>query len=234
MNIKRQMTTVTPYRKSAIAAGVLFLITHVTSVGAVILYDPILNNASYMLSAGLDTQVILGTFLDVILALAVTGTAVALYPVVKRWNEGVARMTSRNVPRSRYHCRWCRLTSRRRDTAAFVGDCRRRPGEPCHAGQYPGDLLQLDLPARPWSGLRDEHGADGLPDVSFRSGAALHPHSGIGRWPPDLRLQHRQDVRPVSAYAGMDGLRRGADLRLGDYPCHLDDYQRFQGIGHRC
>jgi hypothetical protein len=34
--------------------------------------------------------VLLGTLFDVILALAVTGTAVALYPVVKRWNESVA------------------------------------------------------------------------------------------------------------------------------------------------
>jgi hypothetical protein len=77
-------------RKIAIAAGVCYLITHVTSVGAQFLYDPILNNASYILGSGSDTQVLVGVFLEVILALGVIGTAVALYPVVKRQNEGIA------------------------------------------------------------------------------------------------------------------------------------------------
>lgn len=91
MNNRRQAATtgVSP-RKTAIATGVLFLITHVTSIGAVLLYDPILKNADYILGAGADTQVILGTLLDILLALSVVGTAVALFPIVKKWNEGVA------------------------------------------------------------------------------------------------------------------------------------------------
>jgi hypothetical protein len=91
MHTNRQAaTSVASPRKIAIAAGVLYLTTHVTSVGALILYGPVLNNASYIVGSGSDTRVLLGAFFEVILAFANVGTAVALFPVVKRWNEGVA------------------------------------------------------------------------------------------------------------------------------------------------
>jgi len=80
----------TSTRRTAVLAGVLFLITHVTSVAALALYGPVLNHADYIVGAGPDTSVLLGAFLEVVLALAVVGTAVALFPVVKRQNEGVA------------------------------------------------------------------------------------------------------------------------------------------------
>jgi hypothetical protein len=77
-------------RKTAIAAGLLYLITHVTSVGSAVLYGSVLNDAGYIIGSGADMQVLLGAFAEVILALAVVGTSVALFPVVKRQNEGVA------------------------------------------------------------------------------------------------------------------------------------------------
>ncbi len=77
-------------RKIAIAAGALYLITHVTSVGAIPLYGSILTDANYILGSGSDIPVLVGVLFEVILALAVVGTAVALYPIVKGWNEGVA------------------------------------------------------------------------------------------------------------------------------------------------
>lgn len=92
MNTNRQTTTLgTTPRKIAMAAGILFLITHATSIGAVALYDPALKHADYILGAsGADAQIILGAVLDILLALSVIGTAVTLFPIVKRWNEGVA------------------------------------------------------------------------------------------------------------------------------------------------
>lgn len=91
MNTNTQASTIgASARKLAIAAGVFYLITHITAIGAAILYDPILNNARYIVGAGLDTQVIAGALLDVICALGIVGTAVALFPVVKRQNEGIA------------------------------------------------------------------------------------------------------------------------------------------------
>lgn len=77
-------------RRIAIAAGVLYLITHVTSVGALILYGPVLNDPAYVAGPGADSRVLIGALLEVILAIAIVGTAVALFPVVKRENESLA------------------------------------------------------------------------------------------------------------------------------------------------
>ena len=87
---QKNTTTETPSRKLAITAGMLYLITHVTSIGAFVLYDPILHNTDYIAGPGPDTQVLLGVLFEIILGLAVVGTAVTLFPVMKRWNEGVA------------------------------------------------------------------------------------------------------------------------------------------------
>lgn len=73
-------------RTTAIAAGIFYLITHVTSVAAVLLYAPTLANAT----AGDTNTVLVGTLLDVVLAIAVVGTSIAVYPVVRRVSEGFA------------------------------------------------------------------------------------------------------------------------------------------------
>jgi hypothetical protein len=75
-------------RKIALAAGVFYLFTFV-SIPTGFLYAPILD-PNFIVSRGPDTGVILGTVLEIIVALAGIGTAVALYPVVKRQNEGIA------------------------------------------------------------------------------------------------------------------------------------------------
>jgi hypothetical protein len=75
-------------RSLAIVTGVCFLVTHVTAIAS-----PALNGlalSSTASSTGTDTQLQLAGLLEVILALAVVGTAVALYPVARRWNEGAA------------------------------------------------------------------------------------------------------------------------------------------------
>jgi hypothetical protein len=54
------------------------------------LYMSVLNDPNYIVGAGPDTGVIIGGILEIIVALAGIGTAVALYPVLKRQNEGVA------------------------------------------------------------------------------------------------------------------------------------------------
>jgi hypothetical protein len=77
-----------PQRKSALVAGVLYLLTFV-SIPTLALYGPV-HEPDYILGSGPDTAVILGGVLEIVVALACIGTAVALYPVVKRQNEGVA------------------------------------------------------------------------------------------------------------------------------------------------
>jgi hypothetical protein len=79
----------TSTRKTALVAGVFYLITFI-SIPTLVLYRPVLNHRDWILSSGSHTGVLVGGFLEVIVALAGIGTAVTLYPVVKRQNEGVA------------------------------------------------------------------------------------------------------------------------------------------------
>jgi hypothetical protein len=76
-------------RKTALVAGIFYLITFI-SIPTLALYGPVKNHRDWILGAGGNTAVLVGGFLEVIVALAGIGTAVTLYPVVKRQNEGVA------------------------------------------------------------------------------------------------------------------------------------------------
>jgi hypothetical protein len=75
-------------RKTAFAAGALYLLSFV-SIPTLFLYNP-LRDSNYILGHGSNTAIIVGAILEVIVAVAGMGTAVALFPVVKRRNEGVA------------------------------------------------------------------------------------------------------------------------------------------------
>lgn len=77
-------------RKTALVAGLLYLITFVSSIPALFILSPVLNHADYIISSGADTRIVWGCLLDLVNALAAIGTAVALFPVVKRQNEGLA------------------------------------------------------------------------------------------------------------------------------------------------
>ena len=78
------------WRKLALAGGVLYLMTFIFSIPAVFLYGPVLSDPAYILSAGADSQVLLGALFDLITALACIGTAVALYPMIKRQSEAAS------------------------------------------------------------------------------------------------------------------------------------------------
>jgi hypothetical protein len=78
-------------RRTSFIAGVLFIITFVTSIpAALVLYTPVLDDANFILGAGADGGVALGAFLEVLLIVANVGTAVVLFPVLKRQNEALA------------------------------------------------------------------------------------------------------------------------------------------------
>jgi hypothetical protein len=71
--------------------GVLFLITFITSIPAFfVFYAPVLDDPRYIVGAGADNSVVLGAFLELILIIANIGTAVVLWPVLKRQNEILA------------------------------------------------------------------------------------------------------------------------------------------------
>src|SRR5437660_11553481 len=75
-------------KKTARIAGVLYLLTFV-SIPTLALYGPI-HDPNYIVGPGPDTAVIFGGILEIIVALAGIGTAVVLFPVLKKQNEGVA------------------------------------------------------------------------------------------------------------------------------------------------
>ena len=77
-----------PLRKTALVAGVLYLLTFV-SVPTLALYGSV-HDPNYIVGLGPDTAVLFGGVLEVIVALAGIGTAVVLYPVLKRQNEAAA------------------------------------------------------------------------------------------------------------------------------------------------
>src|SRR5215211_8988216 len=72
--------------------GVLFLITYITSIPPVLfLYGPLLDDPRYIVGGGAaDNGLFLGALLELLLIIANIGTAVVLYPVVKRVNEILA------------------------------------------------------------------------------------------------------------------------------------------------
>jgi hypothetical protein len=80
-----------PTRKTALVAGIFYLITEVTAIGAMLSYGPILTDPTFIVSAsGSDTGVLIGAFLEVLLAIAVVGSSVTLYPVIKTYGGGLA------------------------------------------------------------------------------------------------------------------------------------------------
>src|ERR687883_1010670 len=78
-------------QKRARVFGVLFLITYVTSIPALALYQPVLDDpVGYIAGAGHDTQILFAALLELLLIIANIGTAVVIFPIVRRQNEDLA------------------------------------------------------------------------------------------------------------------------------------------------
>lgn len=77
-------------RRAARLAGALYLLTFLASIPAVALLGPVLGDPRYVLGPGADAQVVAGTLLDVVNALACVGTAVVLFPLLRRHGESLA------------------------------------------------------------------------------------------------------------------------------------------------
>src|ERR671915_1505896 len=78
-------------QRNARIFGVLFIITFLTSIPAVLLFQPVLDDpAGYIAGRGNDNQIYLGASLEVLLIIANVGTAVVLYPIARRQNKTLA------------------------------------------------------------------------------------------------------------------------------------------------
>jgi Domain of unknown function (DUF4386) len=76
--------------KRARIFGVLFALTFITAIAGLILYDPVLNDADYVLGDGSDTRIQLGALSEIFLVITNIGTAVVLWPIVRRQSETLA------------------------------------------------------------------------------------------------------------------------------------------------
>ncbi len=75
-------------RTIALVTGLLFVITYITSIPPVLfLYVPVLNDPGYIVGAGTDSGALWGAFLELLLIVANIGTAVVLFPILKRVSE---------------------------------------------------------------------------------------------------------------------------------------------------
>jgi Domain of unknown function (DUF4386) len=78
-------------QRNARIFGVLFIITFLTSIPALALYQPILDNpAAYIAGGGEDNKIYLGALLELLLIIANIGTAVVVFPILRRQNEVLA------------------------------------------------------------------------------------------------------------------------------------------------
>ena len=207
-------TTATPYRGVAMTAGVMYLITIVASIPAQFInYAPILNNPDYVLGAGADTRVMWGGLLEVVAALACIGTAVVLYPVVRRQHEGAALgfVTARVLEAALIVTGVVAMLSvvtlrEPRDGAEGVTAWSPpRPSSPFTTG--PSSRTRRDA--------RHQRHPARLRDVPLRARTAPHPGHRPHRravLPPRRRCQHR---RASTSRFGVDRARHPAHLRLG-------------------
>jgi Domain of unknown function (DUF4386) len=75
-------------RKIAFLFGLLYLITFVTSIAALILFQPPLDDpVGFVTNPGSDSRIYLGALLELILIIANIGTAIVLIPLLKRESE---------------------------------------------------------------------------------------------------------------------------------------------------
>lgn len=85
---KNTETILRSQRKISLAAGVFYLLTFV-SIPTLTLYSQV-KSSNYVIGAGPDTVTIVGGLLEIIVALAGIGTAVVLFPILKKQNETLA------------------------------------------------------------------------------------------------------------------------------------------------
>ena len=78
-------------RRHAAIVGILYILATVTALLALPLYAPILTGPEYLVNgAAASNQVLLGAMMELILVGSAVGTAVGLFPFVRKANESLA------------------------------------------------------------------------------------------------------------------------------------------------
>ena len=77
-------------RKYALWGGVMYLLTFVFSLPTLGMKEPVADHVDFILGSGSSTSVVWASIFDVICGLTGIGTAVALYPVIRRMSRSRA------------------------------------------------------------------------------------------------------------------------------------------------
>ncbi|HEU4571571.1 MAG TPA: DUF4386 domain-containing protein [Candidatus Limnocylindrales bacterium] len=79
------------HRRLAIVAGIMFIVATVANVASAAMVSPILNATDYLTQVSVDqTRVLVSALLEFVGGVACTGIALALFPVLRPHNEGLA------------------------------------------------------------------------------------------------------------------------------------------------
>lgn len=82
------MTSMEADQRNARIFGALFIVTFITSIPALALFQPVLDDpAAYIAGGGKDGQIYLGGLLELLLIIANIGTAVVVLPILRRQSE---------------------------------------------------------------------------------------------------------------------------------------------------
>lgn len=77
-------------RTAALVAGVFIVLTFIFQGFVVVAYGPLNSDPHYVTSGSADTRALLGGLMELLLIAANLGTAAALFPIIRRQNEGLA------------------------------------------------------------------------------------------------------------------------------------------------
>ncbi len=178
-------------QRNARIFGVLFLITFLTSIPALALYQPVLDDpAAYIAGGGNDNQIYLGALLELLLIIANVGTAVVVYPILRRQSEilSLGYVTARLVE--------CMFIAAGIVFVLGIVSSASRRSECLGAGRIARRAQGLDVPARPRLHRRlGERTDTRLPDVQLPPGATGHGDAGPHRWATDHPFGDRRAVR---------------------------------------
>ncbi|HTI32849.1 MAG TPA: DUF4386 domain-containing protein [Miltoncostaea sp.] len=86
-----QTARTTPERRTSLVAGILFLITFIASIPALALFQPVLDDpAGWIAGSGGDGRIELGALLELVTILANIGSAIVLFPLLRRRDEALS------------------------------------------------------------------------------------------------------------------------------------------------
>jgi Domain of unknown function (DUF4386) len=214
----------------------LFLITLVSSIPALLVYDPVLNEIDYVVSAGADNRVFLRAFLEVLLIIANVGTAVVLFAPLRRVNQplAVGYVTARLV-----ECAFIAVgILSMRAVGDLAGGCRRRAGAAA-AGSL-GVAGRSLVAIHDWSFLLGPGFVVGIGNgmilgcLMYAPGLVPRRMALLSyRRPAAVRLRSRCPIRRLRSRIHRAGPRHAPGVPLGAVPRHLRHRQGLQGISGR-